>query len=108
MIRDVVIHLLSEQPVLADLFEAPGPGDTNLVCTNLRTLSGERPVFIDHKASTFVFPYRHIRFIEIRPERTEAPESDAHAGGATSPASPTPDEGDLEIDEDFLRRIREA
>lgn len=108
MIRDAVIHLLSEQPVLADLFEAPSPGDVNLVCTNLRTLSGERPVFIDHKASTFVFPYRHIRFIEIRPARADAPDSDARPGDEASPASPTPDEGDLEIDEDFLRRIREA
>lgn len=108
MIRDVVIHLLSEQPVLADLFDVPGPGDMNLVCTNLRTLGGERPVFVDQKASTFVFPYRHIRFIEIHPERPAGSESGVGAGDATSPASPAPDEGDLEIDEDFLRRIREA
>jgi hypothetical protein len=108
VIRDVVIHLLSEQPVLADLFEVPAPGDANLVCTNPRTLAGKRPVFIDHVASTFVFPYRHIRFIEIRPEQQAASEADALAGKAPAKADPAPDEGDLEIDEDFLRRIREA
>lgn len=108
MIRDVVIHLLSEQPVLADLLEAPGAGDTNLICTNLRTLDGRRPIFVDNTASTFVFPYRHIRFLEIRPERPAtagveggAAETDA-AGGTLAP------EPDLEIDEDFLRRIRDA
>lgn len=116
MIRDVVIHLLSEQPVVADLFDAPAPGDLNLVCTNLRTLDGRRPVFVDHSASTFVFPYRHVRFLELRPARAGAAGADpAGAGDAAAqgglpggePAATTP-EPDLEIDEDFLRRIREA
>jgi hypothetical protein len=104
MIRNVVIHLLSEQPVIADLLEAPTPGDVSLLCTNLRTLDGKRPVFIDRIDSTFVFPYLHIRFIEIRPDPSVA--SAARAGEAEAPAAA--DEADLEIDEDFLRRIREA
>ncbi|MCI0584164.1 MAG: hypothetical protein L0227_14990 [Chloroflexi bacterium] len=106
MIR-AIVHLLSEQPVTADLLEMPKPGDALLVCTNLRTLDGKRPVFIDQTASTFILPYLHIRFIEIPPERpTEATgEAATAAGGAASDAAP---EADLEIDEDFLRRIREA
>jgi hypothetical protein len=108
VIRDVVIHLLNEQPVMADLLVAPAAGDANLLCTNLRTLAGRRPVFVDDSASTFVFPYRHIRFLEIRPEGSTgagvaAAPAEADAGGA----APAP-EADLEIDEDFLRRIREA
>lgn len=106
MIRNVVIHLLNEQPLLADLPEEPGPTDRNLICTNLRTLSGQRPVFVDAVESTFVFPYAHIRFLEIRPERPEAElgEGEAAAGGAGGAGGPEEDE----IDEDFLRRIREA
>jgi hypothetical protein len=107
VIRDVVIHLLSEQPVVADLFDAPAPGDMNLVCTNLRTLDGRRPVFVDQSASTFVFPYRHVRFLEIRPERAAARGAEAGAAGAAT-GSAAAAEPDLEIDEDFLRRIREA
>ena len=106
MIRDAVIHLLSEQPVIADLLVEPSPGDANLICTNLRTLDGKRPVFIDQSASTFIFPYRHVRFIEIRPARDESGQLVAPEGAAEAAA--TADEGDLEIDEDFLRRIREA
>jgi hypothetical protein len=107
VIRNVVVHLLSEQPVTADLFDLPKPDDTLLVCTNLRTLDGKRPVFIDQVGSTFVFPYRHIRFIEIRPERPEATTADAVTDEA--PGAPeAPGDADLEIDEDFLRRIREA
>jgi len=101
VIRNAVIHLLSEQPMMADLFDTPGAGDTLLVCTNLRTLAGARPVFIDNTVSTFIFPYTHIRFIEIRPEKPESGEGGAGAGEGGSDA-------DLEIDEDFLQRIRDA
>jgi hypothetical protein len=104
VIRNAVIHLLSEQPMMADLFDTPGAGDTLLVCTNLRTLAGARPVFIDESASTFIFPYTHIRFIELRPERPDAGESGA--GGAASTESGS--DADLEIDEEFLKRIRDA
>jgi hypothetical protein len=113
LIHGVVIHLLSEQPAVADLFEVPAPGDTNLVGTNLvgtnlRTLDGRRPVFVDDIASTFIFPYRHIRFLEIRPERRATMGGKGNAAETeAAEATPVPD-ADLEIDEDFLRRIREA
>jgi hypothetical protein len=74
-------------------------------------------VFVDQSASTIVFPYRHIRFLEIRPGRAGTAGADA-AGAADEatrgeppagePAAATAPEADLEIDEDFLRRIREA
>ena len=34
MIRDVVLHLMSEQPLLADLDALPGPSDNLIICTN--------------------------------------------------------------------------
>ncbi len=119
MIRDVILHVNGEQPLLADLFEAPSPGDVGLRCTNLRQMNGKRPVFVDDIASIFFFPYLHLRFVEIppaaisggdpsmavttddegaRPQRAHAPE----------PAAEPEPEADLEIDEDFLRRIREV
>jgi hypothetical protein len=121
VIRDVVLHMNNEQPLLADLFEAPSPGDVGLRCTNLRTMNGKRPVFVDDSASIFFFPYLHIRFVEIPPgaisgiDRSSrwppmptARLSSARAEPAGEPeAEPALDE-DLEIDEDFLRRVREA
>ena len=65
MIRNVVIHITNEQPLLADLYEMPTPTDVSLVCTNMRMLDGKKPIFIDHADSVFVFPYLNIRFIEI-------------------------------------------
>ena len=45
----------------------PGPGDLALICTNLRTMNGTRPVFTDDSSSFFVFALSFIRFVEIPP-----------------------------------------
>lgn len=74
MLRDVVIHLHNEQPILADLMDEPTASDTCLICTNLRTMNGKTPVFAERADSTFVFPLAHVRFVEIRPESLEESE----------------------------------
>ena len=67
VIRNVVIHINNEQPLVADLFEMPTPTDQTLRCTNLRTLDGKRPIFADDSASIFFFTWLSIRFLEILP-----------------------------------------
>jgi hypothetical protein len=107
VIRGVIVHLLNEQPVVVDLLEMPTPGDAGLVCTNVRMLDGRKPIFIDSIDSTFFFPYLNVRFLEILTERGQG----APGGGETSEpvsAAPAAEDEDLEIDEDFLRRIRDA
>jgi hypothetical protein len=113
VIRNVVLHVNGEQPLLADLFEAPSPGDVGLRCTNLRMMNGKRPVFVDDTASIFFFPYLHIRFVEIPPTAMSGgdPTLAVTPDATDTPAEPPPAaevEADLEIDEDLLRRIREA
>jgi hypothetical protein len=113
VIRDVVVHLNGEQPLVADLYEAPSSGDVGLRCTNLRLKNGKRPVFIDDIRSIFFFPYLHIRFLEIPPGAIRGGdpslaltvEGDDVGVPSTDLSEPEPD---LEIDEDFLRRIREV
>jgi hypothetical protein len=105
-IRNAVIHLNNEQPLLADLFDVPRPHDLGLLCTNLRTMNGKAPVFADHSASTFFFPYQHVRFLEIHPA-ADAPPVATPEASATDASVIEPD-ADLELDEDFLRRIREV
>jgi hypothetical protein len=118
VIRNAVRHIMNEQPMLADMYEAPTPGDVGLRCTNLRTMNLKRPVFIDDSASIFFFPYLHIRFVEIPAGAITGSDpgsaialsrGDANAD-RRPPVAPPPEapEPDLEIDEDFLRRIREV
>jgi len=104
-IRNAVIHLINEQPLLADLFGPPAGTDQGLLCTNLRTMSGTRPTFADHIESIFFFPYQYIRFVEIHPPKDRPAAGDVP--GSTAGAADEP-EAELEIDEDFLRRIRDV
>ena len=113
VIRNAGLHIINEQPLLCDLFEMPAPADVALRCTNVRMLDGKRPIFIDDMASVFVFPYLHIRFVEV--PAAAAAETGlpveipvAAAVGASQVAPTAEDDGELEIDEDFLRRIREV
>jgi hypothetical protein len=114
VIRNVVLHLANEQPLVADLFELPTPGDVGMRCTNLRSLDGKKPIFVDDSTSIFFFPYHRMSFLEVPPRSAVGTElgdlapvpvavSAPAAGGGADPE----DDGDLEIDEDFLRKIRE-
>ena len=109
MIRNAVIHIANEQPLLADLYQMPTTTDVSLVCTNVRNLDGKKPVFVDHSGSVFVFPYLHVRFIEIlAATATGLPTSPEDALPAAAQSEDGEVDEDLELDEDFLRRIREA
>jgi hypothetical protein len=88
MLRDVIVHLLNEQPMLADLLSEPEPSDGCIVCTNLRTMNGKAPVFVDDSMSTFIFPFALLRFVEIRAGLDREPEepSPEAAQGQARPA----------------------
>jgi len=134
VIRNVAIHLANEQPLVADLYTVPSAADSGLLCTNLRMVDGKRPVFIDAITSTFFFPYHLVRFLEIPPG--ELAKHQASGGAAPEvagresldlPVDPEerlpvvvggPDDGagaddlenleiELDIDEDFLQRVRD-
>jgi hypothetical protein len=114
----------------------PGQSDAGVLCTNVRMMDGKRPAFIDSITSTFVFPYHVLRFLEIAPaEIAKHQESggDAPAFAAARPSGPAtsgddatrlpvvaggPNDGvaagglddleiELDIDEDFLQRVRD-
>jgi hypothetical protein len=72
MLHDVVIHIANEQPIMADLLSLPSPSDVALICQNMRTMNGKKPVFVDHSESTFVLPLVHVRFVEIPAAQMEA------------------------------------
>jgi hypothetical protein len=121
MLRDVIVHLQNEQPLLADLPALPNAGDSCLVCTNLRGTDGKPPVFVGSGDSTFVFPLSHVRFIEIRAaamDGAQVPLLSAAAGADSAPDPANAPEVSLDrlswMDDfaedaesvDVLRRIR--
>ena len=135
MIRNVILHLHNELPMKADIEALPTAADAGLLCTNLRTLEGRKPISTEFLDSIFLMPYNIIRFIEIpRAAIHEAGlDEDLPSGPVELPAAasavpegttvivpPAPgsevDEAAAEeesldplaLDEELLRRIREA
>ena len=125
MIRDVVLHMAGDLPLLADIESLPTAGDSTLVCTNMRTVDRKKPVSVDHIDSVFIVPLLFIRFIEIPRDAIARSGLGGPAPGAVPrpPALGTGQERDpsrpggapegepledLEPDEELLRRIREA
>jgi hypothetical protein len=145
VIRNVVIHVENEQPLLADLFALPSSSDAGLLCCNVRLMDGKRPVFIDRIESTFFFPYHMVRFLEL-PQGITPPtdgqtrrHGSSGRGRAATGAETAEDQGgdevpgtllpvavgadrtaangngaadgdldiELELDEEFLQRIRD-
>ena len=108
LVRGAVIHLINEQPLVADLFGYPSPADSTLVCTNVRGKTGKRPVWADFPDSIFYFPWIQIRFLEVpQQEGGQGPAPSAEPGRAMTLPAPA-EEPELEIDEDFLRRVRDV
>jgi len=134
MIRNVVLHLHGELPMKADIESLPTAADAGLLCTNLRTMEGRKPLSTEFLDSVFLVPYNMIRFIEIPRESIgqATPSAERHHAPAQLPAEaaaapegsvivtppprapePEPEPEDialehLEPDADLLRRIREA
>ena len=134
MIRNVILHLHNELPMKADVEALPTAADAGLLCTNLRTLEGRKPISTESLDSVFLIPYHVIRFIEIpraaiheagldQDLPSAAPELPAEAGAVPSGTNviftpPPVSSGtaqqaeealeDLEVDAELLRRIREA
>ena len=106
---------------MADLYQMPAPTDSALICTNLRDMNGKRPVFIDDSASYFSFSLTVVRFVEVPAGSVRAAgqtnpemglaltgEADDSTSGSREDAIPArPPETELEIDEDFLKRVRD-
>lgn len=106
MIRDVVIHMNSEQPLMADLTAMPTASDACLVCTNLRYLDGKKPTFIERVDSWFLIPLGIVRFVEV-PQGTAEPELGVIALHAPMIRDESM-EPDPELDAELLRRVLEA
>lgn len=116
VIKSVIVHLTGELPIMVDLFEAPGPTASSVRCTNVRTVDGKRPAFINDPRSTFLLPWHLIRLMEVPAGAVPVHETDRQVvvsdpngvvGQDSEPLEePEPVLLDEEPDEDLLARIR--
>jgi hypothetical protein len=106
VIRDVHIHLVGDQPLVADLEALPGPDEHSFRCTNLRRPDGKRPTFVENISSTFIIPLSAVRLLEL-PGEKQVPLVEL-AEEEQEPFPPVENDEDEEPDADLLARIRDV
>lgn len=65
MAIEVIVHLLNEDPVVAEMEELPNPTHLSVALMNPRRRDGRPLHYVTEGATGFIFPWSRISFIEI-------------------------------------------
>ncbi len=65
MAVEVIIHLHNEDPVLAELESLPDPMHQCMYVVNPRRRDGRSLHYVTEGATSFIFPWTRITFVEI-------------------------------------------
>jgi len=69
--KTIVLHIMGEDPVLADLENDPQPGDSFLRVTNMRKRDGKDVPYLAAGVQSVIFPWHRITFVEVMPSEEE-------------------------------------
>lgn len=64
---EVLVHLLNEDPILAEVEDLPTASDNCVYLSNPRRRDGKPVHYLDREAVQFIFPWTRITFIEVMP-----------------------------------------
>lgn len=70
----VIVHVHNEDPFQAEMDELPDPRDTFVRLRNPRKRDGKALSFITDGATSFIYPWTRITFIEIMDEEQQQAE----------------------------------
>ncbi|NLE99351.1 MAG: hypothetical protein GX601_00080 [Anaerolineales bacterium] len=65
MSHTILVHLISEEPILAEIDEIPTATDQVLICSNVRRRDGHEISYISPEATTVIFPWSRIQCVEV-------------------------------------------
>lgn len=71
MARSVIIHLMNEDPILADMEELPSATATCVAFTNPRKRDGKTAQWVTPGATAFILSMARINFIEVMTSEEE-------------------------------------
>lgn len=71
MAYTVLIHIQNEEPIVGEMEELPGPGDTSLRIQNPRRRDGKDIATLQSDVTTVIWPWSRISFIEVLPSGAE-------------------------------------
>jgi hypothetical protein len=64
----VIVHLMNEDPVLAEMERMPEPDDSSILVFYPRRVDGKPVHYLNDDATTVIFPMHRISSIEIMAE----------------------------------------
>ena len=74
MAYTVVIHVIGEEPIVAEMEKLPDPADNCIICTGVRRRDGKPVEYVGADVDTVIFPWHRISVIEVLPTAEEAEE----------------------------------
>lgn len=76
----VILHVLNEEAVVADLDDLPDPQDNCIVARNPRKRDGKRLPMLAEGVNTVIYPWTRLTFIEVLDETEGIPSGDSIVG----------------------------
>lgn len=64
MAMSVIIHLVGEDAILGDIEDLPNPTHTYMMLRNIRKKDGKPLPFLTDGATSFLYPWSRITFVE--------------------------------------------
>jgi hypothetical protein len=71
MARTVVLHIVGEDPVIAEMDQEPQPTDVFIHVTNMRKRDGKEVHYLSPGVQSVMFPWSRITFLEIMVDEEE-------------------------------------
>lgn len=71
MAKTVILHIMGEDPILADMDQEPQPSDQYIRVSNLRKRDGKDVAYLTAGVQSVIYPWHRITFLEIMPSEEE-------------------------------------
>lgn len=71
MAKTIILHIVGEDPVLADIDQEPQPTDAFIKVTNMRKRDGKEVPYLTAGVQAVIYPWHRITFIELMPSEEE-------------------------------------
>lgn len=71
MARTVIVHIVGEDPVIAEMDQEPQPSDNFIHVTNIRKRDGKEVHYLSPGVQSVIFPWSRITFLEIMVDEEE-------------------------------------
>ncbi len=65
--QSVIVHVASEDPIVCEIEDLPGPQDVLVLIHNPRRRDGMDLHYLDEDVNSVIFPIHRINFIQVLP-----------------------------------------